>query len=294
MVQNDKTILSIGGTGLIGSRVSELLGSKYKFHNLGSSEVDVTDVDSVEKLSRNDFDIVLLLAAIADIEKCEEEKELREESVSWKINVNGVENVAKFCERLGKKIIFVSTDFVFDGNLPLGVGYTEKDLPNPVNWYAHTKWMGEEKVKESGCQYIIVRPAYPYRAHFEKKSDFVRTIVEKMEKREEIKAISDHIFCPTFIDDFAMALDVLIKCDASGIYHTVGKSALTPFDAANLIAQKFDLDKTLIQPITRKEFFQGRATRPYNLTLKNGKIESLGMEMRTFEEGLVEVKKQIL
>ena len=286
-------ILSIGGTGLVGSRISELLSSKYQITNFGSSDINITNPDSVKLLPLQDFDTIILFSAKTDVDGCEKDKELKEQGSAWKINVLGAQNIAEACFENSKKLIYISTDSIFDGTIQHGHGYTEDDAPNPQNWYGYTKWQGEKIVQSSGCEYLIIRLAFPYRARFDKKKDFMRTIKEKLENRQEVKAVTDQFFCPTFIDDLANVFDVLIQNNAEGIYHAVGGGTLTPHNAALQIADVFGLEKSLIYPTTREEFFKNRAMRPYNLTLKNDKIESLGVRMKTFEEGLKEIKNQL-
>jgi dTDP-4-dehydrorhamnose reductase len=227
------------------------------------------------------------------VDGCEDDKNLGEDGEAWRINVLGASNVAEYCRDLGKKIIYISTDFVFDGEKEKGEFYTEKDSPNPINWYSKTKYEGEKLIEKSGAPYMILRLAYPYRANFEPKKDFLRAILDNLKNGNQVKAITDHVFCPTFIDDFAFALEKLVKNDASGIFHTVGGQALTPFEATKIIASEFNLDTNLIVPITREEFFKDRAPRPFNLALRNARIGELGVEMKGFEEGLISIKSQM-
>ena len=146
---------------------------------------------------------------------------------------------------------------------------------------------------ESGSNYVIIRLAYPYRAKYDSKPDFMRAIKIKLEQGKEIKGVTDHIICPTFIDDFADAIEILIKNQASGIYHAVGPQSLSPYQAGLGIADTFGYDKSLISPVIREEFFMNRAPRPFNLALANDKIEELGVKMKGFEEGLHIVKSQL-
>lgn len=287
-------ILGTGLTGLVGSRIVELLQDKYEFENLSrSSGVDIVDKNQVlEKIKSSDAEIILHLAAKTDVDGCEKDKELGENGEAWKINVEGTRNVAEACLETNKKLIYISTDFVFDGTNPPAGGYSEEDVPNPVNWYAQTKYAGEKNVEALRMPCIIARIAYPYRANFT-KLDFFRAILGRLKNGESVAAVTDHIFTPTYIDDIASALDVLIGNNSQGKFHVVGNQSLTPFDAANLIADKFGLDKSKINKTTRSEFFKDRAPRPFQLVLKNDRITELGVQMRTFEQGLKEIKSQI-
>ena len=276
-----------GGNGLIGSRITELLAPKYNLISLGRKEgFDVSEPSSFSKFSGLKVDFFLHLAAKADVDGCEAEKDLGERSDAWKINVGGTENVVNYCKEKNIKLIYISTDFVFDGKKSEGQFYTEQDLPNPVNFYALTKYEGEKRINSSGIENIILRIAYPYRREFTQKKDFVRAIIGRLREGLEVNAVTDHIMCPTFIDDVANAIDKLIENSASGIFHAVGNTPISPYEAALKIAEKFNFDKNLIKPSTREEYFQGKASRPFNLYLKNDKIKSLGVTMRTFEQGL--------
>ncbi|MEX2013238.1 MAG: SDR family oxidoreductase [Candidatus Levyibacteriota bacterium] len=281
-------ILGTGLSGLVGSRIVELLKTSYNFE---SSVVDITDKENIQnKIKNSDAEIILHLAAKTNVDGCEEEKDLEKESEAWKINVSGTESVARASLESGKKLIYVSTDFVFDGEKD--GPYIEEDVPNPVNFYAKTKYEGEKKVQEVCQDFLIVRIAYPYRANFE-RTDFMRAILGRLKDNKPIAGIVDHIFTPTFVDDVAVGLDVLIKNDARGIYHLAGGSSLSPHEASLKIAEVFNLDKSLISKTTRGEYFMGKARRPFKLALKNDRIEELGVSTRSFEEGLKAVKEQL-
>lgn len=283
-------IFGIGITGLVGSRIVELL-PQYLFQNLSlESGVNITEPATLDVI-RNDTEhsIVLHLAAKADVDGCEKDKVLGEAGDAYKINVLGVQNVVDACREKNKKIIYISTDFVFDGQDTPEGGYTEESIPHPLNWYAETKFKGEEIVKNSGLPFLIIRIAYPYRTEFAMKKDFVHAIADRFKNEQPIAAITDHIMTPTLVDDIALALDKLIAINATGVYHVVGSQSLTPYEAASLIAEKFEGDTALISKTTRAEFFKERAPRPFNLSLNNDKIEKLGIQMRTFEEGLKEI-----
>jgi dTDP-4-dehydrorhamnose reductase len=291
---NDKTkIFGIGISGLVGSRIAEVLKDNYIFDNLSlDTGVDITKPETLDVIRRDtEHPVVLHLAAKADVDGCEQDKEQGEQGQAYLFNVVGTENVVAACKERGKKIIYISTDFVFDGEKLTDEAYVEEDTPHPVNWYAKTKYLGEEVVKNAGIPYLITRIAYPYRNDdFAAKKDFVHAILGRLQEGLPIVGVTDHIMTPTYLDDIAYALDALIAQDAEGIYHVVGSQSVTPYDAAMLIAQKFGLDKSLISKTTREEFFKGRAPRPFNLRLNNDKIKKLGVTMRTFEEGLEELK----
>lgn len=283
-------ILGTGLDGLVGSRIVELLRNKYEFENLSiSTGVDITNRDVIlERIKNSKAPIVLHLAAKTNVDGCELDKELGEKGDAWKINVLGTQNVVDGCLKGNKKIIYISTDFVFDGTKEV---YIEEDIPNPINWYAKTKYAGEKIIQNAKIPWIIVRIASPYRAKFE-KLDFVRAILKRLKEGLPVAAVVDHIFTPTYIDDIAFAIDGLIENNLQGIFHVVGSQSLTPYEASLLIAKEFRLDSSKIIKTTRTEFFNNRAPRSFQLVLKNDKIGKLGIKMRTFEEGIREIKKQ--
>ena len=283
-------ILGTGLQGLIGSRIVELLAT-HSFENISrSTGIDITNKDEVfSAISKSKADIVIHLAAKADVDGCENDKHFQKSGEAWRINVEGTRNVAQACQASGKKIIYISTDFVFDGEKEF---YREEDSPNPINWYAATKYEGEKIVQALQTPWIIARIAYPYRADFPKK-DFFRIVKGRLEKKEPVTMVTDHIMTPTFIDELAKALGKLIEIDQNGIYHIVGSQFVSPYEAALAIAKNFAYDTSLIGQTKREDFFQGRAPRPFRLALKNDKIGRLGVKMSSFDEGLKKIQKQI-
>lgn len=284
-------IFTIGASGMVGSRITDVLKDKHTFDDLSiSNGVDITNPQSLD-IIKNDttHDTVIHLAAKADVDGCETDKPLGVDGAAYKINVVGTKNVVEACKASNKKLVYISTDFVFDGENAPQDGYTEEDIPNPINWYAKTKYEGEEFVKTSSIPYLIVRIAFPYRKDFPEKKDFVRAIADRLKNNLPITAITDQYITPTYIDDIAYALDSLLTQNKTGIYHVVGSQSLTPYDAAMVIAKTFGCDTNLISQTTGDAFFKGRAPRPFNLSLNNDKIKQLGVEMHTFEEGMKEL-----
>src|SRR5258708_623134 len=281
-------ILGTGLSGLVGSRIVELLKDKYEFD---SSTEDITDKNAIQNRIRNsDASLVLHLAAKADVDGCEEDKELGQEGDAWKINVVGTQNIAEVCSQANKKLIYISTDFVFDGESK--EGNSEEDTPNPINWYGKTKYEGEKAIQASTFDFLIARIAYPYRVNFPLKKDFARGLIERLKNGQPLSMITNHVMTPTFVDDIANALNLLVEKKEKGVFHVVGSQQISPYDAAILICDVLGLDKSKISKTTREEFFKGRASRGFNLYLKNDKIRKLGINMRTFEEGLKEIINQ--
>jgi dTDP-4-dehydrorhamnose reductase len=285
-------ILATGMSGLVGTRVNELLSDEFDIEDLSlATGVDITNYESLEnRINNSNAKIIIHMAAKTDVDSCEDEKILNENSQCWQVNVVATENISYIANKRGMKVIYISTDFVFDG---IKKFYNEEDKPNPVNWYGFTKFEGENKVKEHTEEYVILRISYPYRANFSLKRDFVRRLLEKMVKKEKIYGLTDHIITPTFIDDIAQAIKTIIQKKVKGIYHVVGSQSLSVYDCIGKIASVFG-QKPIIIPVKREEYFKEKAFRPFNLTMKNDKITKLGCKMKTLDDGLFVIKTQRL
>lgn len=284
-------ILGTGLSGLVGSRIVALLSSSYAFENLSrATGVDITNGKLLaERITGSNASIVLHLAAKTDVDGCEKDKPLGENGDAWKINVEGTRNIVSACEESGKRLIYISTDFVFDGEKDSE--YTEEDVPNPNNWYGMTKYEGEKIVQNSTSPWTIARIAYPYRSSFH-KTDFVRGLISRFKEGKELRMVVDHVMTPTFIDDIVTGLGVLIESNTTGIFHVVGSQHLSPYDAALVIADTFGFNRSLVSKTTRAEFFKNRAPRPHRLAISNSKVRGLGITMRTFEEAVAVMKRQ--
>ncbi len=236
--------------------------------------------------------LVLHMAAKTDVEECEQDKTLGRGGEAWMLNVEGVRNVASACERSGKQLIYISTDFVFgDQPVPEG-GFSEQDAPCPMNWYGQTKYEAEKIVQQMRTPWLIMRIAYPYRAKHSRK-DFVRTFLTLLQQGKHLKLVTHHLMNPTFIDDIAFAIDTLIRRQATGIYHVAGSQPLSPYEAGLAVAELFSLDRSLIGSSNRTDYFRNWAARPANLSMNSTKAGRLGIRMRTFYDGLQEFQEQL-
>lgn len=269
-----KKVAVTGATGLVGSRIIELLKNDFEFIPLNQEELDITDNDKVvKKFTDLKADLVLHLAAYTNVDGAETDKE-----TARKINVDGTRNLFEAAESKNMEFVYISTDFVFDGNNP---PYDEDSTPNPIGYYGQTKFEGEQVVKGNA---MIVRITYPYRKDYDKRGDFMRTIKRLLSEGKKIAGITDSVFTPTFIDDIALGLKHLMSNYSPEIYHLVGSKSMSPYDAFVNIARTFGLDESLIAKTTYDEYFAGKAKRPRNGTTVSKKNSF--QKMLSFEEGL--------
>lgn len=270
-----------GGDGLVGSRIVDLLKNDFNFINLPQKLMDITNKDQVyQTLKEINFDFFLHLAAYTNVTQAETEKDL-----CFKINVQGTKNIFEVVKNKKRKIIYISTDFVFDG---LNPPYNEDSVPKPIGVYGQSKYEGEKIIGNNG---MIVRIAYPYRAYFEKKLDFFRRFKSLLEEKKSLTMITNSLMTPTFIDDIAYGLKYLIKNYSPEIFHLVGKDSLSPYQIALLVAKKFNLDKNLILTTTYEEYIKTKPGLPQWNEIKSKKNNF--WKMKTFEEGLNKVIKQL-
>ncbi|MEK7543349.1 MAG: sugar nucleotide-binding protein [Patescibacteria group bacterium] len=278
-------IIGTGLSGLVGSRVVQLLQPEFQFENLSlETGVDITQKDVVmSKFAASKATWVFHFAATTDLDVAEKERHLGEKSNAWRVNVEGTRNIVEAARVNNMHVLFLSTDFVFDGRIGL---YTEETQPNPQSWYAVTKCEGEKLVTGLQNAGLILRIAFPYRAVQIGRPDFVHRIIEKLRLGESIVAPADQRITPTLIDDIAQVIRCLVGNNASGIYHAVGAQALSPYDAAVLIAHTHHLDESKIASTTWAMYYKNRAPRPLQAVLKNTKIESMGVSLMPFSEGV--------
>jgi len=266
-------ILITGSTGLIGTRITELLSDKHTFIPLLQSEIDIMDKSSVQRrLTAVDFDLLLHLAAYTNVDGAENDKDL-----CRKINVDGTRNLFETCQEKKARMIHISTDFVFDGIAP---PYSEASIPNPISHYGLTKYEAEQVVKDNA---MIVRLSYPYRKEFVDKRDFVRTVKFLLEQGKTLQMVTDSLITPTFIDDIVQGLDYLFTHYSPEVFHLVGADSMSPFEAGKMIAKAFGLNEGLIHPTTYAEYFKGKALRPQWARIVNTNQKIV---MSSFFEGL--------
>ena len=285
-----KRLFITGGSGLLGSKFRYIAGSKYEIvtthhNNPGENSVsfDITDENDVmDKITSLNPDAVIHAAALTNVDYCEDHPE-----EAWNVNAKGTDNIAKACEKTGSKLIYVSTDFVFDGERGM---YSEEDKTNPLGYYASTKLEGEEFIRHyDDLNYAIARVSVLYGWHT--RMNFVTWVIDELKNGNEINIVTDQYNSPTLADNAAEAMIKIFERDKTGIYHTVGDERINRFDFARNIAEVFDLDSSLINPTKSTNFVQ-KAKRPKDSSLNVEKVQrDLGIKMLNTTEGLNYMKK---
>jgi len=285
-------IISTGGAGLVGTRIQELIPYKFTDLDIATSGVDITKPDQVDEAIRgSQAEVVVHLAAYTNVGGAVEQTGDKN-GLCYRLNVEGTRNVAEAAQKHGKHLIAISTDFVLGGRKD--VVYDEESPRDPVEWYGQTKAIAEEVVEQVGGSYTIVRIGFPFRANFPSRPDVVRSIQEKLKEGTLPPQFTDHIITPTFIDEIAGALQVVIDTRPEGIFQVVGSPSLSPYELARKVAKisgfnPDDIKEGLLTDYLAKT---GR-TYPQYLRVSNAKAkQELKVELSDIDTALEKIKKQ--
>ncbi len=286
-----------GGSGLLGSRLAEValergykVYSGYRTHRPEFGEpvkFDLTDSNSIVKaVDSVKPDVIVHSAALTDVDKCEVEKEL-----ARRINAEGTEIVACAARKTGSFLVYVSTDYVFDGTKGM---YREEDETNPVNHYGYTKLLGEKYTREYCVDFCIARTCVIYGAKpASGKVNFVLWLIDRLEKGESVKIVTDQYITPTLNTNLAEMLLEVAERKITGIFHLAGATRVSRFEFAEKIAEVFGLDDSLIAP-SKMDEINWIAKRPRDSSLDTSKAARyLNEKPCDLKEALKTLKKEM-
>lgn len=291
-----KRVMVIGGSGLLGSKVLkesikefDTIGT-YNSHPFSMKDVDVKQLDireykEAEIIMDQNPDCIVLTAALTNVDGCELNKK-----DAFELNVKAPSWIAKIVKKLGAKLIYISTDYVFDGTKGL---YSENDKPNPINYYGKTKLEGELEVRNNCEDYVICRLSSLYGWNtLTKKQNFATWIIKKLRKGEEVTLFTDQYTTPTFADNTAKAIIEICRVGKRGMYHLASLECISRFAFGKKLAKIFNLDESLIKPVT-SENLNLPAIRPRRCCLDISKAKKeLKTKLLSVEEALTEMKRQ--
>ncbi|MBU0576145.1 sugar nucleotide-binding protein [Patescibacteria group bacterium] len=287
-------ILTTGLTGLVGSRIAEMLGDRFEFFNMDLTiGVDITDKNKVRDFIKTHFAKVMIhLAAFTDMNAAFEQTDDKQ-GLCYQVNVIGTKNIAQICKENDIYLIHISTGLVFDGTQTQP--YRESDPRNPIEWYGQTKAWAEEEVEKKLTHYAIARIDYPFRAKFTAKPDIVAKIKQGLVNNSLYPQFSDMIITPTYIDDMAQAIEVIIKKQPQGIYQLNNSTSLSTYELAKKVAEIFGFDSKIVKKGSLEEYLK-TTNRPYQKTMRisNEKVQrELGLKSMTIDEALKDIKTQL-
>jgi len=202
----------------------------------GCTALDITELNQVrETIALFQPDVIVHLAAMTDVDGCERDPEL-----AFDVNVRGTENLL---DNFSGRFIYISTDYVFDGsNGP----YTEKDEVNPISVYGRTKLYGEDLVQQSNANWVILRSNVVFSFQERTKASFMDWVVDSLKNRKSITVVDDQWNNPTWTVDLARIISRVMDHEIQGLYHYGGRDLLNRFAFAEMIAETFKLDRTLM------------------------------------------------
>lgn len=254
-------ILVTGAKGMLGQDLCPILEDEnFEVFETDIDNLDITNIENIEEiLNENHPDYVIHCAAYTNVDKAEEDKD-----TAFKINAEGTKNLATICDKLDIPIIYISTDYVFDGTKK--GKYLPNEDTNPINIYGESKLAGEKAVRQ--CKkYYIARTSWLYGHH---GKNFVETMIS-LKDRDEIKVVNDQIGCPTWTVELANGIVKLINEKMPyGIYQICGSGHTSWYGFAQKIFELCELNVNL-KPCTTEEFPRA-AKRPKNSIMENNKM----------------------
>lgn len=277
-------ILITGGSGMVGSNFIKYFSIKKKYNlfclyhsnptNFDFCEniqIDITNKEDVLNLSKLNPDIIIHCAALTDTTTCESNPKL-----AYKVNVQGTSNVVELAKTTKAKLIYISTDAVFDGEKG---NYCEEDKPNPLNVYGKTKLEGEKECLNKHNNSLVIRTYVFGKNNYIKKKVFVDSVIFNLKNNLKYKAFNDVINTPIHVYQLFLLIEELIHQNYTGIFHLVGNENISRYEFAKIIARVFKYEENLIIKTSIKNNLK-KVKYPKNLTLNNSKqIKSLTIKI---------------
>jgi dTDP-4-dehydrorhamnose reductase len=283
-------ILVLGGSGLVGdhfitnSKSNDFIityrNNETNFPNIISVKINLPqDWSKLEELILKEKpDVVLNSIAYSNSDFCEIN---REEAYTLHVKIS--EKITTICSKINSKIVFLSTDYVFDGKKG---NYAENDKTNPINYYGRTKDLAEKIILKNENN-LVLRTAMVY--GLSSKVRFLRYVIENLKKDQEINTYDDIFNSATLLGDLTNGISKAIELDASGIYHIVGSSCVSRFDFAKTVAKVFDFNENLVKPVSILSA-KLKAQRPINPCLNNSKAsKTFGIKFSSINEGIKQI-----
>ena len=288
-------IIILGANGFIGRRI---LNRLYPSHQVLACSlhpdilpeegyrfetIDMLDYTAMTTLL-NDFqpEVIINASALSVVDYCEQRPE-----EAYAMNVTAVKHLAEYSRDHSCRLIHLSTDFVFDGTS--SIAYTETDVPNPVNYYGKTKQWSEEVIGQLCTDYAIVRVEVVYGKPLPKQhGNIVHLVKNRLENGQSIRVVSDQFRSPTWVEDIACAIEQLLSNQHQGIYHICGGETLSVADIAYRAAKFFNLDASLIEPITTEAMNEATPRPPFTPMSVKKAQQAFGYQPSTLEEGFKE------
>ncbi|RLB08241.1 MAG: dTDP-4-dehydrorhamnose reductase [Deltaproteobacteria bacterium] len=272
-----KRVLVLGAQGMLGHDLVEACTLRYEVIGLSKEDLDITRQEATRKVIKEiSPDVVINAAGYTDVDGCEKKMQK-----AFTINGEGSKNVAKGCRYSGAKLVYISTDYIFDGEK--GSPYSEDDTPNPQNIYGESKLLGERYIEKFLDDYLIVRTQWLYGSH---GRNFVETILTLAEETDRIEVVNDQVGSPTYTVDLSRAILTLLSKDLRGIFHVSNSGSCSWYEFALEILRLAGTEKVEIVPISSC-ILNRPAKRPLYSVFDCQRLrKEAGVDMRSWQEAL--------
>jgi|SRR5680860_13148 len=272
-------VLVTGAQGQLGTDVVLCLDrhpAQYQVFGYGRANLDITDASQVAKtFELVKPDVVIHTAAYTQVDQAETDRDK-----AYAVNALGTRNLAVEAEKAGSKFVYLSTDYVFDGEK--GTPYSESDRTNPQSVYGQSKRAGEEFVLSLSSKYFIVRTSWVYGKY---GANFVKTMLRLGREGKPLKVVDDQLGSPTYTVDLARFIQQIIGTEHYGIYHATNSGSCSWYEFAKKIFEVAGMQVEL-SPCTTADFPRP-APRPAYSVLEHSKIHINGFQdLRPWQEGL--------
>ncbi|WP_287588094.1 dTDP-4-dehydrorhamnose reductase [Candidatus Borrarchaeum sp.] len=274
----------IGAKGQLGSDLVKVFDADEVI-SLTHEEIEVEHLDSCKIFKKSTPDVIVNTAAFHKTDACEDNPEK-----TFLVNTIGAKNVAETCSELDAILIYISTDYVFDGNK--GVPYNEYDTPNPINTYGISKLAGEFYTKLAEKYYVVrVASLFGVAGASGKGGNFVETMISKARSGQEIKVVDDIVMSPTYTKEAAIMVKNIVKNALPfGEYHVTNDGYCSWYEFAKTIFELLGTD-VVLQPIKARSL-NLKAKRPAFSALETVKLRKHALEMDTWKEALKKYLKE--
>lgn len=276
-------ILITGANGMLAKEIREKFEEGNELILTDVSELDITNKEGVINfVKEKQPELIINCAAFTAVDKAEECQELAE-----KINGDGPTNLAIAAKEVGAKLVHISTDYVFGGNLDLDKDYKEDDEKNPVTAYGITKLHGEQGIEKNIDEYYIFRTAWLYGIG---GNNFVKTMTKLGSTRDEINVVADQHGSPTYAKDLSeIVYQAVTKKIPYGIYNATNEGYTTWYDFTKEILAEQGIE-CKVNPVTTDEYIEmmkiTQAKRPFNSQMSKNKLKEAGISVPEWKDGL--------